>query len=144
MTVISDRAVATAGERRTAASSALCSAALSRPPTQPSGMPPAETTARCASARSPAGVTNTALATAGSPERATGAVARVHSVMTAKAHGSANFVRIDASAVAGDGRIRGTVAKRTRFSLPTSGEACTGGARGYRILGVQRVREERR
>ena len=42
-------AVATAGERRTAASSALCSAALSRPPTQPSGMPPAETTARCAS-----------------------------------------------------------------------------------------------
>ena len=46
------------------------SAALSRPSTQPSGMPPAETTARCAAARSPAGVTNTARATAGAAERA--------------------------------------------------------------------------
>jgi len=55
----------------------------------------------------------------------------VHSVMTAKAHGSATFVRIDASAVVGDGRIGGTVAKRTRFSRPTSGRPCTGGARGY-------------
>ena len=72
-------------------------------------------------------------------ERTTGAVARVHSVTTAKAHGSRNLVRIGARRIVAEGRIGDTVAKRTRISET----AYTGCARGYRIRDVQGVREER-
>jgi hypothetical protein len=58
----------------------------------------------------------------------------------ANAHGSANFVRIGASLAEAGVAIRGTVAKRTRLTA----RARAAGARGCRIFGVLRVREERR
>jgi hypothetical protein len=60
--------------------------------------------------------------------------------MTAKAHGSANLVPIDARGVVAARRIGSTVAKRTRVFEPGR----TARAGGYRIFGVQPVREERR
>ena len=110
---------ATAGDRRTAVSAAAPSAALSRPPTQRWGMPPAATTAARAASRSPAGVTKTALATGGPDVRAPAALARVPSVIrAANAHESANLVRIGASLADAEVAIAGTVAKRTKLRPP--------------------------
>ena len=139
--VSASSAPATAGERRTPASAPAASAAFEAAADPALRNAPRRTTAARAAARVPAGVTKTARATAGPDARARAAVARVPNVMrAANAHGSASFVRIGASLADAVMAIGGTVAKRTS----AAGTTCAEGARGCRIRGVPRVREQRR